>query len=1187
MTTPLQIRLLGVPTVTFQERPLKFRSRKVLALLVYLLVTGERHNRNSLMALLWPESDPKRASASLRSTVARLRRALAVAGEFIVTEPGVVSFDFERPSSLDLHLLGTAVHPDATPDDMQAALTAVRGEFLDGFSLPDAPGFDNWATIQREAWQRHLETIYERLTRRLLTAGEGREALRAAEQWVARAPLSEAAYRTLMESHFLSGDRAAALRVYGRCAQMLHDELSLEPSADTFALAERIRKEEGRRMKDEERALPSAFQELPLVGRAAEHTQLAALYREVVRGETQVTAVIGEAGIGKTRLVGAFLAWAALAASAADVLQGRAFEAGGRLPYQPLVDALRTRLEAENAPEDLLADVWLAELSQLLPELRDRYPDLPLPMSGDPDFVRARIFEAVSRLLAALAARRLVILFVDDLQWAGAGTLDMLHYLARRWTEEKTPILLLLTARQENMAGLRDWLARLSRETSLTQIHLEPLPVTAVQKLVGVLTGESAEGETAVQSFGGWLQAETGGVPFFMEAMLQMLVEQGILPQEQRHGRAYLDVTAVWRQIQSAERLPVPPSVREVVLSRLNRLSDMARSLLLAGAVIGRECSFERLCQLSGVGEEDGLMALEELLNGRLLLEKSRATRPYRFAHDNIRQVIYTEAGEARRRLVHRRALTVLQQEDAPAAELAYHALAIRQDDLAFRYSLAAGDDALAAHVLAEAIAHYDRAREIAAAVAIETDLLCQLYTCRGRALELNNQFDEALANYREMAELGKQRDDEALELASLTAQCIVQATQTPLYNPSEARILGAKALTLARKLGDQTTKAKVLWGLLLVEVWGGGDYQQASVYGQQSLAISRELDLREQMAFTLTSLSTLYYNLDQIETGLAAILEARPIWLELSNIPMLADAYNLAAWLYMFAGDFEAALVTAREGIPISESIGNVWNHAGMLVAMGEIYAERGEIGLAIVHLEQGKQMAAEAGIPYLKFAACNYLILTYLTAGAVDQANRLADELYAVRDTIVFNFRMLALGFIVQAKASCGELQQAQHTLEQAYQGLDIGQQAIYLFGPLLLAEAHLQLALGKPGDAMERLAYLTGRVRRAGVLLYLPEALWLQGKALLALNKPEEARPVFLEARAAAEETGARRVLWRILGALWELETAVHRLTAANEYRQQAQEIITTIANHAGSDELRASFLNRPDVKESRLR
>jgi len=90
--------------------------------------------------------------------------------------------------------------------------------------------------------------------------------------------------------------------------------------------------------------------------------------------------VVGEAGLGKTRLASDFAAWAR--AQGAQVLSGHAFELGGRLPYQPLVEAVRERLEKENAPEDLLDDVWLAELARLLPELRVRYPDLPAPHRG-------------------------------------------------------------------------------------------------------------------------------------------------------------------------------------------------------------------------------------------------------------------------------------------------------------------------------------------------------------------------------------------------------------------------------------------------------------------------------------------------------------------------------------------------------------------------------------------------------------------------------------------------------------------------------------------------------------------------------------------------------------------------------------------------------------------------------------
>src|SRR5207247_2432133 len=115
-----------------------------------------------------------------------------------------------------------------------------------------------------------------------------------------------------------------------------------------------------------------------------------------------------------------------------EVLRGQAFELGGRLPYQALVEALRERLEAENAPEDLLEDLWLAELSRLVPELRLRYPDLPAPMQDELSG-KLRLFEAVARFLQVLAQRAPLVVLLEDLHWADQASLDLLRYLARSW----------------------------------------------------------------------------------------------------------------------------------------------------------------------------------------------------------------------------------------------------------------------------------------------------------------------------------------------------------------------------------------------------------------------------------------------------------------------------------------------------------------------------------------------------------------------------------------------------------------------------------------------------------------------------------------------------------------------------------------------------------------------------------
>ena len=143
--------------------------------------------------------------------------------------------------------------------------------------------------------------------------------------------------------------------------------------------------------------------------------------------------------------------------------------------------------------------------------------------------------------------------------------------------------------------------------------------------------------------------------------------------------------------------------MREVICARLDRLTPNAFALLAAGAVLGRGITFGHLCQVADLEEEVGLPALDEVLHSGLLHESERAggetghmaAGSYVFAHPKIRAVVYAEAGEARRSIFHRRALQALQAAAAPAAELAYHALAAGLAEPAFHWSIAAGDEAM------------------------------------------------------------------------------------------------------------------------------------------------------------------------------------------------------------------------------------------------------------------------------------------------------------------------------------------------------------------------------------------------------------------------------------------------------------------------------------------------------------
>ncbi|HET8851445.1 MAG TPA: AAA family ATPase, partial [Ktedonobacteraceae bacterium] len=468
----LRLAVLGPPEVFHDDSRLTFSLRKAQALLLYLAVEGGLPSRNKLAALLWPDSEPHTARRALRNALLLLRSLLedAAPGEHrhLLIERELLGLDPQAPLELDLHVVQQAYtaaqrfsRPPPEPQraalviQLQQALALVRGPFLDGFWLREETAFDAWHEQQQQQWQVRLQLLYEQLSSWQEAAGELEPARATLTRWLALDPLAEEAYQRLMRVQLARGDTSAALQVYATCRARLAEELQVKPSADTVALAERIRTLAARQgtspafpiMASVESRPPGELV-APLIGRAAAFSHLVASFQQVRGGQAQGVLVVGEAGIGKTRLAREFVAWAR--AQGIEVLSGHAFEAGGRLPYQPLVEALRTRLEAENAPEDLLEDLWLAELARLLPELRGRYPDLPAP-TQDEQTARARLFEAVARLLDALAQRAPLVLLLDDLQWADGASLDLLRYLGASWSRHGSRVLLLGTLRREEL----------------------------------------------------------------------------------------------------------------------------------------------------------------------------------------------------------------------------------------------------------------------------------------------------------------------------------------------------------------------------------------------------------------------------------------------------------------------------------------------------------------------------------------------------------------------------------------------------------------------------------------------------------------------------------------------------------------------------------------------------------------
>ena len=239
----LVVSLLGTPEIRLNDQLVSFATRKALALLVYVLVERGSHTRDALATLFWADFEAEQARTSLRQTLAYIRKVLPqppfeVTRDTLMVEPNSMC----RIDVLEIEKMIQQV--DAFPLKqsrqmplLQTALTPVRGAFLTGFSLADAPEFDNWAMRQREYYQQRVVQLFDTLSRLQLEAGLIEQGLVTTARWLAFDPLDESAYQRQMQLHLGRGDRASTLQSYRQCEAMLAQEFGLEPDERTKSLA--------------------------------------------------------------------------------------------------------------------------------------------------------------------------------------------------------------------------------------------------------------------------------------------------------------------------------------------------------------------------------------------------------------------------------------------------------------------------------------------------------------------------------------------------------------------------------------------------------------------------------------------------------------------------------------------------------------------------------------------------------------------------------------------------------------------------------------------------------------------------------------------------------------------------------------------------------------------------------------
>ena len=640
-------------------RPLTVGGARQRALLVVLLLhANETLSGDRLIDELWGDHPPPTAAKTVQVYISRLRKALGGDGMIATHEHG---YELQlEPDQLDA-------------DRFERLVAEARGELAEGRAARAASTLESALALWRGppladlAFERFVQrevtrlddlrvAALELLSEAELELGQHEHLVERLEGLVAEHPYRERFRAQLMLALYRCDRQADALQAYRDARRTLAEELGIEPGERLRELERAILTQDPR--LDLAPVVPTPAAELTagaFVGRQRELAELTAGLEDAAAGRGCLFLLVGEPGIGKSRLAEELSAQAR--ARDARVLVGRCWEAGGAPAYWPWVQSLRAYIRRAD-PAALAAQLGpgAADVAQLLPELRALLPDVPPAPAVESEGARFRLFDSLTAFLKSAAAAQPLVLVLDDLHAADEPSLLLLQFVARELALSR---VMIVGAYRDVDPTLRDplrgSLAELMREPVTRTLALRGLAEADVARFIALAAPAVPSSE-----LGAAVYVETEGNPLFVGEIVRLLGKEGQLAE------------------QAATALAIPNSVRETIGRRLRHLSDDCNELLTTASVLGREFDLRALAQVTGRERGDVLELLDEAAQARVVSDVPGAPGRLRFAHALIRDAAYHGLSTARRVELHRQvgeALVVIHDADLDPhlAEIAHH----------------------------------------------------------------------------------------------------------------------------------------------------------------------------------------------------------------------------------------------------------------------------------------------------------------------------------------------------------------------------------------------------------------------------------------------------------------------------------------------------------------------------------
>jgi DNA-binding SARP family transcriptional activator len=973
-----EFQLDGVDALLFNAT-----SPRLQALLACLVLHRDApQTRQQLAVLFWPDSSQAQARNALRQLLFQLRKTWPQADQFV--HAGAQTVRWLPDPALDLDVeqfqsaLGAAAraakHGDAGTEEalLTHAVDLYRGDLL-------ANCLDEWIHPEREKLREQCIAALARLGQLSEERRDYAKALKTTQQLQRLDPCREPTCLALMRLHALNHDHASAMRTYRSCVETLARELGIlpgEPLREAYArLAAQAVSTQRQRPRD---AM------LPMIGRHGEWRRLLEVWQRTQLGDKQFVLILGEAGIGKSRLAEELLVH--LAAQGITVAHARAYAAEGQLAFAPVIGWLRS--PALNGAIGKLDILWLTEVTRLLPELLTQQSGLSPPSPLTEYWQRQRFFEALAR--AVLAQGGPLLLLLDDLQWCDGETLEWLRFLMR--FDMTARLMVVATARPEEVMprhAANRLLDALHRDDQFIEISLGTLDAAETAKIAAQILDRPLADSEAARLF-----EESEGNPLF--AVEMMRARSDAMPVGDAQGGM-------------APRLP--PKVYTIISNRLAQLAPGARDIAGVAAIIGRAFTTDILAQASDLGEDALAAALDELWQRRIVRQTDGGGLAFDFSHDKIRDVAYAEVSPLQRRRLHLRVARALEQAsgdapDAASAQIASHyeqaglpaqAAAFYRRAAGVAQSVYAYDDAMAllARGLVQAGRIADPQERASQSLALQLDLAPPIRIARGWAAP------ELEAPLRRAVELSRLAGDTGQQARAQVSLSFFLAVRAEL---AQARSLSEELIARLGPAGSDTYSV-MAWTSVMGSLVQQGDWMAAEPAYQRAHRAYDEAQHAEH----------------------ASLMGA--------NFGVLAAAWSAhALW---FRGLADQAIQRGQEALEVANRVAHPFSQALALSYLATQHALRHEHGLTLHYASQAHEIAEQYHVGY--YLAWAGMLLAWANAKQSPSADAVVAMRAAIEGFHATGARLrlpLYLAMLAECLGDIGETEAALAALDQAFE-------------------------------------------------------------------------------------------------------------------------------------------------------